>query len=429
MSEIYKVSAKTVDEAMDLAEKLYGGAKKELTYDIESLPKKGFLGIGSKDAVIRVTVNPIEDEIKLEKKAAPAKSTPSSQNAPKAAPKTDDGAKNAPRKAQNAKNAKPEQGVKADTAKNDTVKNTSAKAAAKTEQTKPAAKSEEISNNAASVKSESSEKAEAPRVARAPKNADKPKNAPAKAPAKAERVERDPDSEKKRAVSREEMDFAKSFIASVISDMHLNAAVEEVSAAEGEEFITSEGFDVYPAVNIVGEDTGVLIGHHGETLDALQYLVNLALYRSADSKGRARDNIKITVDIANYRAKREETLRSLAVRMANRAVKYKKNVFLEPMNPYERRIIHSELQDFPDVATHSVGSDVNRKIIITYEGADKQIQNKKRKTGRRAPQNKTAPAGGDKPSADIPAKKDFDSAPAVETPAGMPLPTLDDVEA
>lgn len=426
MSEIYKVSAKTVDEAMDLAEKLYGGAKKELSYDIESLPKKGFLGIGSKDAVIRVTVNEIEDEKKPERKNAPARSAQNTQNAQKQSRKGDsDGAGSAQRKNQSTKSAKPEQKARAEA-------KPEVKAEVKTEtkpevkpETKTEAKSEAKveTKSAAPARAESTEKADSPRAARAQKTSDKQKNAPAKAPA------RDGESEKKRAVSRDEMDFAKSFIASVISDMKLNAAVEELCAPEGEEFITAEGFDVYPAVNIVGEDTGVLIGHHGETLDALQYLVNLALYRSADSKGRARDNIKITVDIANYRAKREETLRALAVRMANRAVKYKKNVFLEPMNPYERRIIHSELQDFPDVATHSVGSDVNRKIIITYEGADKQVQNKKRKTTRRAPQNRGTQSETEKQTADIPRSRVNDSSPAVETPAGMPLPTLDDVEA
>ena len=82
--------------------------------------------------------------------------------------------------------------------------------------------------------------------------------------------------------------------------------------------------------------------------------------------------MKIVVDIEGYREKREETLRTLARRMAARAVKYKRNVFLEPMNAYERRIIHSELQSFENVSTHSVGADKDRKIIITYEGPDKR---------------------------------------------------------
>lgn len=425
MSETYKVSAKTVDEAMDLAEKLYGGAKKELSYDIESLPKKGFLGIGAKDAVIRVTVSVIEDEIKPEKKQSFAKSE---KAAPRAQQKTD--STPAP-KAQSAKSAKP--AAKNDSAKpsapakNDAARAEQAKSApAKTDTTK----AEPVKSESTKDSSPAKEKKNAP-AKNAAKNDPRPAKAQNKPAAKSEqpaksRPAKDAESEKKRAVSREEMDFAKSFISSVIAEMHLDATVEELAAPEGEEYITGEGFDVYPAVNIVGEDTGALIGHHGETLDALQYLVNLALYRNAASNGKTRENIKITVDIANYRAKREETLRALAVRMANRAVKYKKNVFLEPMNPYERRIIHSELQDFPNVATHSVGSDVNRKIIITYEGADRQVQSKRRRNDRRTQQHAAPEA--DKPLADIPAARS-ESAGITDTPVAMPLPTLDDIDA
>ena len=89
--------------------------------------------------------------------------------------------------------------------------------------------------------------------------------------------------------------------------------------------------------------------------------------------------MKIVVDIEGYREKREETLRTLARRMAARAVKYKRNVFLEPMNAYERRIIHSELQSFENVSTHSVGADKDRKIIITYEGPDKRERPERRR--------------------------------------------------
>ena len=215
--------------------------------------------------------------------------------------------------------------------------------------------------------------------------------------------------EKAMNIIGEEMDFAKNFINSMIRDMGLSAIAVEVEPAGDVDFIRTEGVDVYPAINIEGDDTGILIGHHGETLDAVQYLVNLALFRRANSSKSGRENIKITVDIENYRAKREETLRALARRMAARAVKYKKNVFLEPMNPYERRIIHSELQEYPDVDTHSVGSDTNRKIIITYEGTDKPAQKSRRRNGRRPARNNT---------------------PAVEetvTPVGIPLPTLDDI--
>ena len=397
MSEIYTVSAKTVDEAIDLASKLYGGTNKEISYDIVSLPKKGFLGLGSKDAVIRVTVCEDEDaglssivnEIKSYKT--------------KTAPET--GYYSESEKETKKEKKEPQKEVKAEV-----------KAEAKAE-----VKKEEKSEKApAPAKAPEKKPEKAPEKKQQPKNQNQKKQQPkpekkqekAAKPAEAADV-KSTDTEKKRAVSREEMDFSKNFINSMIADMHLNATAIEIEAAEGEDFITADGLDVYPAINIVGEDTGILIGHHGETLDAIQYLVNLALYRKANQGGSSRENIKITVDIENYRAKREETLRALARRMAGRAVKYKKNVFLEPMNPYERRIIHSELQDYPDVDTHSVGSDTNRKIIITYEGADKAPQQNKRRRNNRRSHNHAAKEAVAEPT----------------TPVAIPLPTLDDIDA
>ncbi len=118
-------------------------------------------------------------------------------------------------------------------------------------------------------------------------------------------------------------------------------------------------------ITLEGESAGMLIGHHGETLDALQYLANLTANKSEDDeKG---DYSKVTVDIENYRAKREETLRTLARRMAARVRKNNRNITLEPMNPYERRIIHSEVQNIEGVSTYSIGADDNRKIVICPE--------------------------------------------------------------
>ena len=211
-----------------------------------------------------------------------------------------------------------------------------------------------------------------------------------------------PEHEERRreAITQEEMDFALAFANQLMENMKLNARAVPASCPEGEEFEVTEEANVYPKIDIVGDDTGILIGHHGETLDSIQYLVNLSALRKSKSKDG--DYVKIVVDIENYRAKREETLRTLARRMAARAVKYKRNVFLEPMNAYERRIIHSELQTFENVSTHSVGTDRDRKIIITYEGPDKQPDNRSmngtrpangtRPTGRK--RRETAPAGG-----------------------------------
>ena len=133
--------------------------------------------------------------------------------------------------------------------------------------------------------------------------------------------------------------------------MGLDATVTYAKTADGDD-----------RINIDGEGAGILIGHHGETLDSLQYLASLAANKKVD--GKKEDYVRITVDVEGYRAKREETLRALARRMAARVQKYKKSVMLEPMNPYERRIIHSEIQNIAGVSTNSIGSENNRKIVI-----------------------------------------------------------------
>ena len=110
-----------------------------------------------------------------------------------------------------------------------------------------------------------------------------------------------------------------------------------------------------------GENMSILIGRRGETLDALQYLTSLNVNRGRE------DYLRVTLDTENYRAKREEALRKLAVRMANRAKKSGRRVTLEPMNPNERRILHSALQNDPEVTTHSEGEEPYRRVIITLK--------------------------------------------------------------
>lgn len=111
-------------------------------------------------------------------------------------------------------------------------------------------------------------------------------------------------------------------------------------------------------VDITGDSTGVLIGRRGETLDALQYLTSLVVNRQRD------EYVRVVVDTENYRAKREETLVKLANRIAAKVVKTGKRVVLEPMNPYERRILHSTLQNNPKVETMSEGEEPYRKVVI-----------------------------------------------------------------
>ena len=147
---------------------------------------------------------------------------------------------------------------------------------------------------------------------------------------------------------------AFDLIKTLLKDMGIEAEVEMTDGENGEKRIT-----------VSGEAASVLIGHHGDTLDSLQYLANLAANTRVD--GKKEPYVKITVDVEGYRAKREETLRALARRMAAKVQKYKKSVMLEPMNPYERRIIHSEIQNIEGVSTNSIGSENNRKIVVFLE--------------------------------------------------------------
>ena len=140
---------------------------------------------------------------------------------------------------------------------------------------------------------------------------------------------------------------AKAFLSGLTERMSVPV---EIAVQETEEQLRMQ---------MTGENMSLLIGRRGETLDALQYLTSLTVNRGRE------DYLRISIDTENYRAKREEALRKLAVRMAGRAKKSGRRVALEPMNPYERRILHSALQNDPEVSTHSEGEEPYRRVIIT----------------------------------------------------------------
>jgi len=114
-------------------------------------------------------------------------------------------------------------------------------------------------------------------------------------------------------------------------------------------------------VNLSGPDMGIVIGKRGETLDALQHLTSLVVNRGDNSF------MKVSLDAENYREKRNEALESLAHKLANKVMRTRRNTTLEPMNAYERRIIHASLQDHEEVTTYSVGQGVNRKVVIALK--------------------------------------------------------------
>ena len=113
-------------------------------------------------------------------------------------------------------------------------------------------------------------------------------------------------------------------------------------------------------VELVGEGLGALIGRRGETLDAIQQLTGYAVNHGQSKR------VRVHVDAENYRAKREESLERLAHKVAGKVVKYRRNVTLEPMNAYERHVIHTALQEVPDITTYSIGTEPNRRTVVAY---------------------------------------------------------------
>ena len=131
------------------------------------------------------------------------------------------------------------------------------------------------------------------------------------------------------------------------------------SAAEIKVYETEKGR--YKVI-LEGEKLGALIGRRGETLDAIQQLTNYSINRGGESK-RAR----VQIDAENYREKREESLERLAQKVAGKVVKYRRNVTLEPMNAYERHVIHTALQDTQYISTFSIGTEPNRRVVVSYD--------------------------------------------------------------
>lgn len=331
MAEEIIITGKTFEAAMAQAQSEYSG--ENVQYEILEMPKKGIFGIGASPAKIKVIINdePEEDDTDLSGIVASIKGLKVATG------KGGDGSTPAQKKPAAPKKDKPAEAAPA----------------------KPA-KTEETAKPAKSVPVPKKEAAPAPKQESAPK---------AKNIKETKVIE----------ITDEERACALSFLNMLLSDMGVDAKAEFV-----EDEPSGIGGNTYPRLEIAGEGAGILIGHHGETLDAIQYLVNLCTHRKGG--GTSKDFVKIIVDIENYRRKREETLRALARRTAAKAQKYRRNIVLEPMNPFERRIIHSEIQDIENVSTHSVGRDENRKIVVCYEGADKVDR---RRRGPRPEANKT----------------------------------------
>ncbi len=200
-------------------------------------------------------------------------------------------------------------------------------------------------------------------VAPAKEKAEKPapkKEAKKSAPTKAPEVKKEAEKEEKAEETSEKVNIADS--------KSLTAAAEylkKVLTGMGVAKVEAEAFRTKDNEIVIeldcGEDYGIVIGRRGENLDAIQYLTRLVAnkYKTSDEYSR------ISVNVGNYREKRKNTLRELARKNAEKVLKYGRNVTFEPMNPYERRIIHTTIQEIEGVTSHSVGADAGRRVVIT----------------------------------------------------------------
>ena len=310
----YEASAKTKEEAIELGLQELGVSIGDVDVLVVEEGSKGLFGLfGSRPVKVRLTVKDSEEDplgdLLEEKPARKAEKKPERKPEKKPAEK------------------KPEE--KRPEEKKPEEKKTEEKKEEKQPEKKAAKKQEKKAEKKPEAPAEGEEPEEKPE----PRTLEKPEVTMIPADAL------DPESP---------AGVAKAFLSEITKLMGVDVSIEMGTDAEGNVY----GF-------MEGDTLGILIGRRGETLDALQYLTSLKVNRGREGYTR------VTLDTENYRAKREDTLIRLANRMANRALRTGRKVSLEPMNPYERRIIHFALQQNEGVTTHSEGDEPNRHVVIT----------------------------------------------------------------
>lgn len=206
------------------------------------------------------------------------------------------------------------------------------------------------------VKAEKPQKAKAPKAEKAPAKTEK---APAPKAEKAAAVEtaaeeKAPELKKVNIAESASLTSAAEYLTAVLKGM----GVAELSI---EAFRTVEDEIIFELD--CGDDYGVVIGRRGDTLDSIQYLTRLV----ANKQKQESEYLRITINVGNYREKRKTTLRELAKKNSEKVLKYGRNVTFEPMNPYERRIIHTAVQEIEGVTSYSVGADAGRRVVISLE--------------------------------------------------------------
>ena len=312
-------TGKTIEEAVEAALVQLGLTRDDVTYQVISLPKSGFFGIGAVPAKVQVTYEApdlkpaVKAEVKPEKKEEPK-----TEAAPRIALSA-------------ASRSKPK--------------------AAKPVEKKPEAP-KPVEKKAEAPKAEP--KAEKPVERKPEPKAEKPaERKPEKAPKapKAEKAPKAPAAERTYAPAEPGSNEEKieQFIKGLLENMGSQAVPHCWADSNGSY-----------RVDLTGEGLGFLIGRRGETLDAIQHLANYAVNRSVDG------HVRINVDAESYREKREDSLRRYARKKAQQVLKNRRRTTLEPMNAYERHVIHASLQDMDNITTHSTGTEPNRRVVIEY---------------------------------------------------------------
>lgn len=306
--------AKTVEEAVQLALEELQVTREECNIEVVEEPKSGFLGLlGSKEAIVRVTTKEeitqdLEEIKKSVEELFPSYEAKQREEAEKTAREREAKERERAREAEEAKERK---------------------------------RAEEARKRQERAQAEKKEKKEP-----SPKRPEKQR----------ERVERKAEEKPEKHVEKisysEVADWSQDYLEQTLELMHIDADVT----------VRVENDTVYAEfINISDEDTGIVIGRRAETLNALQYLMSIALNRGTD------DYYRVFLDVGNYRQRRKGNIEKMAKRTAEKAIRFRKNMSMEPMNAYERRIVHYALQDFPRVKTVSEGKEPFRRVVIRYE--------------------------------------------------------------
>ena len=307
MMQYIDVSAKTEEDAIEKALQQLSMDRDEVSVEILERAKSGFLGIGATPATVRVSY----DDGKSEPKSEKQQTFQPEQRKSREEREREEAAKRAEKEERERKAAE-----------------------AKKNAPKPELPKDfqpEVLQNKSEKKSE--------------------KKAPRERKPREEKRELTVKAELGEEVHDEKAEQIRTFLTGLLRHMESEAEVKVYEIEKNRYKVILEG-----------NKLGALIGHRGETLDAIQQLTSYAVNRSGD-KNRAR----IQVDAENYREKREQSLERLAEKVAVKVVKYRRNVTLEPMNAYERHVIHTALQNTKNVSTFSIGTEPNRRVVVAYD--------------------------------------------------------------